>query len=51
MRRGRILLLLVLIVIVGLVVLYLVFTQLNTTPNGPIAVPEASILSKVISSI
>ena len=42
MRRGRVLLLLVLIVIIGLVVLYLVFTQLNTTPSGPIAVPEAA---------
>jgi len=42
MRRGRILLLLVLIVIIGLVVLYLVFTQLNTA-SGPVAIaPEAA---------
>lgn len=41
MRRGRILILLVLIVIIGLVVLYLVFNQLNTGP-GPVATQAAS---------
>ena len=41
MRRGRILLLLVLIVLVGLVVLYLVFNQLNAGP-GPVATQAAS---------
>jgi pilus assembly protein CpaB len=35
MRRGRILLLLVLIVLVGLVVLYLAFTQLNNNGGAP----------------
>ncbi|HSM70346.1 MAG TPA: SAF domain-containing protein [Anaerolineales bacterium] len=41
MRRGRLLLLLVLIVIVGLVVLYLVFNQLNAGP-GPVATQAAT---------
>lgn len=41
MRRGRILLLLVLIVIVGLVVLYLVFNQLNTA-QSPVATQAAT---------
>jgi len=41
MRRGRILILLVLIVIIGLVVLYLVFNQLNTG-TSPVAPPEAA---------
>jgi len=41
MRRGRILILLVLIVIIGLVVLYLVFNQLNTGAS-PAATPVAS---------
>jgi len=41
MRRGRILILLVLIVIIGLVVLYLVFNQLNAGP-GPVATQTAS---------
>jgi len=41
MRRGRILILLVLIVIIGLVVLYLVFNQLGTGPS-PVATEAAS---------
>ena len=41
MRRGRILILLVLIVIIGLVVLYLVFNQLNTG-TSPVPAPEAA---------
>ena len=41
MRRGRILILLVLIVIIGLVVLYLVFNQLNTG-IGPVSTPVTS---------
>jgi pilus assembly protein CpaB len=41
MRRGRILILLVLIVIIGLVVLYLVFNQLNAGP-GPVATQAAT---------
>ena len=41
MRRGRILLLLVLIVVIGLVVLYLVFNQLGTAA-GPTAPAEAA---------
>jgi pilus assembly protein CpaB len=41
MRRGRVLILLVLIVIIGLVVLYLVFNQLNTGAS-PVAAPEVA---------
>lgn len=42
MRRGRILLLLVLIVIIGIVVLYLVFTQLNPATGPVVVAPEAA---------
>ena len=42
MRRGRILILLVLIVIIGLVVLYLVFNQLGAGPASPVATEVAS---------
>ena len=41
MRRGRILILLVLIVIIGLVVLYLVFNQMGTL-TAPVAAPEVA---------
>ncbi|HAV77511.1 MAG TPA: hypothetical protein DCX53_09195 [Anaerolineae bacterium] len=42
MRRGRILLLLVLIVVIGLVVLYLAFTQFGGGAPSVISTPEAS---------